>query len=77
MNFYDEYLFLTIPTMQIIDYIMDKNPELNKKGLLENITYLNNYWKYKEFSPKRDQILRKLFFNNKSNDINRLKLLCC
>ena len=77
MNFYDEFLFLTIPTMQIIDYIMDKNPELDKKGLLENITYLNNYWKYKEFSPKRDQILRKLFFNNKSNDINRLKLLCC
>ena len=75
--FLDENLIITIPTTQIIDYIMDKNKKINREKLLENITYLNNYWKYKDFSPKRDQILRKLFFNNKSNDINRLKLLCC
>ena len=77
LNIYDENSLLTIPTSIIIDYIKDKNKQLDTKLLLENINYLNNYWKYNVFSPKRDQILRKLFFNNKSNDINRLKLLCC
>ena len=77
LGIYDQNSLLTIPTNIIIDYITDNNKNLDKKLLLQNINYLNDYWKYDVFSPKRDQILRKLFFNNKSNDINRLKLLCC
>ena len=76
-NIYDENSLLTIPTTNIIDNIMNRNQNFDKKLLLENIAYLNGYWNYNVFSPKRDQILRKLFFNNKSNDINSLKLLCC
>ena len=77
LNIYDEKSLLTAPTNIIIDYIINRNQNIDKRLLLENITYLNDYWKYNAFSPKRDQILRKLFFNNKSSDINKLKLLCC
>lgn len=76
---FNEKIIKTLPTNVIIDYLVKKNENLNKnkKILLNNISYLNNYWKFEEFSPKRDQILRKLFLNNKGNDVNSLKLICC
>ena len=79
LNMLNEDIIKTIPTNIIIDYIIKKNENLNKnkKILWNNITYLNNYWKFEEFCPKRDQILRKLFLNNKENDVNSLKLICC
>ena len=79
LNMFNEEIIKTIPTNVIIDYIIKKNKNLNKnkKILWNNISYLNNYWKFEKFCPKRDQILRKLFLNNKGNDVNSLKLICC
>ena len=79
LSMFNEKIIKTLPTNVIIDYLVKKNENLNKnkKILLNNISYLNNYWKFEEFSPKRDQILRKLFLNNKGNDVNSLKLICC
>ena len=68
---------LKIPIQNIVTIIQSLNNKLDKHLIDENIAYLNNYYKFGDFSPKRDQILRKLFFNNKKNSINKIKLICC
>ena len=37
---------------------------------------MEQYFKLEEFSPKRDQIIRKLFFNGDKNAVNNLRLIC-
>lgn len=73
----EEEHIMKMPTQIIIDYIKEKNKDLDSNLLMENISLLNDYWKFGIFSPKRDQTLRKLFFNNEKNSLNNLKLICC
>ena len=73
----EEELVIKMPTKIIVDYIKEHNKDLDSNLLMENITLLNDYWKFGAFSPKRDQTLRKLFFINESNALNNLKLICC
>jgi len=68
---------LKVPTNNIINAIKENVKGLDINLLFDNIKYLNNYWKFGSFSPKRDKILRKLFYNyNNKNALNNLKLIC-
>ena len=74
----EEAFIIGIPTTSIINYIKEHNKELDTNLLIENINFLNDFWKFGNFSPKRDQILRKLFFSDETkNALNNLKLICC
>ena len=73
----DEKQIIKMPTNIIINYIKGQNSDLDSNLLMEHITLLNNYWKFRIFSPKRDHILRKVFFYNEKNALNNLKLICC
>ena len=68
---------IKIPTDNIINYIDENKKEIDDKILMENIEFLNGYWQFESFSPKRDQTLRKLFYNDDPNAIKNLKLICC
>ncbi len=71
-----EEKILQLPKAYLIDFI-----KLNFKGVVNenfesNIIYMENYFKFDTFSPKRDEILRKLFFNDDKNAVNNLRLIC-
>ena len=68
---------LEIPISIIVDIIKSFNTSLNRTLFYENLNVLNSFYNYNNFSPQRDKILRKLFFNNKKNSINNLLLICC
>ena len=65
------------PINLIVNIIKSLNNKLNKKLFFENLNYLNLFYKYHIFSPARDKIIRKLYFNNKNNSLNKLILICC
>ena len=73
----NEREILEIPISLIVDIIKSFNTSLNKKVFYENLNILNSFYNYNNFSPQRDKILRKLFFNNKKNPVNKLLLICC
>ena len=73
----NEREILEIPISLIVDIIKSFNTSLNKKVFYENLNILNSFYNYNNFSPQRDKILRKLFFNNKKNPLNKLLLICC
>ena len=75
-NNIDENNIIKIPTQEITKDIKIFNDKLDDNSLKENIDFFNNYFNFGDFSPERDQILRQLFFNNKKNSINKLKLIC-
>lgn len=66
-----------MPTNIIINYIKEHNKNLDNNLLMENINYLNEFWKFDIFSPIRDKTLRKLLLNDEKNSLNKLKLICC
>ena len=72
----EEYI-LEQPINLIVNIIKSLNNKLNKKLFFENLNYLNLFYKYNIFSPARDKIIRKLYFNNKNNSLNKLILICC
>ena len=72
----EEYI-LEQPINLIVNIIKSLNNKLNKKLFFENLNYLNLFYKYHIFSPARDKIIRKLYFNNKNNSLNKLILICC
>ena len=73
----EEKNILKIPINNIVDIMEDLNNNLDRNLFFENLAYLNKYYKYNDFSPKRDKILRRLYFNNKKNSLNKIKLICC
>ena len=72
-NNIDENNIIKIPTQEITKDIKIFNDKLDDNSLKENIDFFNNYL---NFGAERDQILLQLFFNNKKNLINKLKLIC-
>ena len=77
LNTIDEEEILKIPKEYLIDEIKNNSKELNKALLEINISYMESYFNFCNFSPKRDQILRKLFSNDDKNAVNNLRLICC
>ena len=77
LNNKKEEEILKIPKEFLVNYIINNLKELNKVQLETNISYMESYFNLCNFSPKRDQILRKLFFNDNTNAMNNLKLICC
>ncbi len=73
----NELTILKMPTNIIINYIKEHNKNLDNNLLMENINYLNEFWKFDIFSPIRDKTLRKLLLNDEKNSLNKLKLICC
>ena len=73
----EEKDILKIPINNIVDIIATLNEQFDKDLFYQNLSYLNNYYHYEDFSTRRDKIVRKLYFNNKKNAINKLKLICC
>ena len=76
-NNMNEETIIKMPTTIIINYIKEHNKNIDKNLLMENIRFLNDYWKFEDFSPIRDKTLRKLLFNDEKNSLNNLKLICC
>ena len=77
-NYYEdnfEHIY-EVPKVVIINIINKLNNNHNKKLLIENIEYFENYFGYQSFAPDRDIILRKLYFNEKGNDYEKLKDIC-
>ena len=70
---FEEEQVLQIPINLIANIINSLNPNFDKKLFFENLAYFNRFYKFGIFSPKRDRILRKLFFNHKNNSPNLLK----
>ena len=77
LNETDEEKILQFPKKNIINFIKVNFKESLNANLEQNIAYMEQYFKFESFSPKRDQILRKLFFNGDKNAINNLRLICC
>ena len=76
LNETNEEKILQFPKKNLINFIkVNFNESLDSK-LEQNIAYMEQYFKFESFSPKRDQILRKLFFNGDKNAINNLRLIC-
>ena len=73
----NENQVLQLPVHLVVSIINSLNNKLDKKLIYENINYFNKFYNYVVFSPRRDKILRKLFFNHKNNSPNQLKLICC
>lgn len=73
----NEETLLKMPTNLIINFIKKYNKNIDNNLLMENVKYLNEYWKFDNFSPIRDKTLRKLLFNDEKNSLNNLKLICC
>ncbi len=68
---------LEMPIKLIVNIIKSFNNSLNIKVFYENLNFFNSFYNYNNFSPQRDKIIRKLFFNNKKNSLNILQLICC
>ena len=73
----NENQVLQLPVNIMISIINSFNDKLDKKLIYANINYFNKFYNYRVFSPRRDKILRKLFFNHKKHSPNLLKLICC
>ena len=67
---------LEIPINIIVNIIKSINIKFNRKLFFENLNHLNLFYKYDIFSPQRDKIIRKLYFNNKNNSLTKLILIC-
>ena len=67
---------LEIPINIIANIIKSLNSKINKKSFFENLNYLNLFYKYDIFCPQRDKVIRKLYFNDKNNSLNKLILIC-
>ena len=72
-NSKNEKEILQIP-VNIIENIIIKNydPNFNINMFRENLEYFNQHYKCGIFNPKRDKVLRKLFFNYENNSPNLL-----
>ena len=68
---------LNYPINIIYNIITNLNPELDRNLFFKYLQNLNFFYQYEDFSPKRDKVIRKLYFNNKKNSVNKLKLICC
>ena len=73
MNSKNEKEVLQIP-INIIENIViqNYNPNFNMNMFHENLEYFNQHYKCGIFNPKRDKVLRKLFFNYENNSPNLL-----
>ena len=77
LNNTSEEEILKIPKEDLVNYIKQNSKEINIFLFEENLAYMETYFSFCNFSPKRDQILRKLFFNGNKNAVNNLRLICC
>ena len=71
----NEERVLQIPINLIANISNGFNPNFDKNLFFENLPFFNKYYNFGIFSPKRDRILRKLFFNYKKNSPDLLKLV--
>ena len=76
LNEITEENVLKSPKKYLINFIKENFEENSIANLEQNIFYMEQYFKLEEFSPKRDQIIRKLFFNGDKNAVNNLRLIC-
>ena len=76
LNETDEGKILLSPKKYLIDFIKANFKESSSSNFEQNVSYMEEFFKFGEFSPKRDQILRKLFFNGDKNAVNNLRLIC-
>ena len=77
LNNDNEEEILNVPRDYLINYIKENIKGINNANLEQNIFYMEEYYQFSKFSPKRDQILRKLFFIGDKNAVNNLRLICC
>lgn len=76
LNETNEEKILQFPKKYLINFIKLNFKESSNANFEQNIAYMEEYFKFESFSPKRDQILRKLFFNGDKNSVNNLRLIC-
>ena len=72
----NEEKILSLPKNYLIDFIKLNFGNLITENFEANITYMENYFKFGKFSPKRDAILRNLFFHGDQYAVNNLRLIC-
>lgn len=72
----NEEKILRLPKEYLIDFIKLNFKEVVTANFESNIIYMEDFFKFGIFSPKRDEILRKLFFNGDKNAVNNLRLIC-
>ena len=72
----DEEKILELPKKYLIDFIKKNFEYLISEDFEKNIIYMEDYFKLGTFSPKRDAILRNLFFNGDKNAVQNLRLIC-
>ena len=76
LNETDEEKILQFPKKYLINFIKLNFKESLNANFEQNIDYMEEYFQFESFSPKRDQILRKLFFKGDKNAVNNLRLIC-
>lgn len=76
LNETDEEKILQFPKKYLINFIKLNFKKSSNANFEQNIVYMEEYFHFESFSPKRDQILRKLFFNGDKNAVNNLRLIC-
>ena len=72
----NEEKLLELPKKYLIEFIKTNFKEIVNENFEPNIIYMEEYFEFGVFSPKRDEILRKLFFNGDKNAVNNLRLIC-
>ena len=65
-----------VPKTVVINIINQLNDNKNKDLFEENLKYFEKYYDCPVFSPDRDQILRKLYFNCDKKNYEKLKDIC-
>ena len=72
INWKNEREVLQIPVNNIENIIKSYNANFDIELFRENLESFNQHYKCDIFNPKRDKILRKLFFNYENNSPNLL-----
>ena len=72
----NEEKILSLPKKYLIDFIKLNFGNLITENFETNVIYMENYFKFGNFSPKRDAILRNLFFHGDKYAVNNLRLIC-
>ena len=67
-NINEDIDYINYPRQILLDKIKDKlKTDNEKKNFESNFNYFEQFHEFEKFSPRRDKIIRKLFFNKRSD----------